>query len=201
MPQLSHQVSQAELVAQQATQAWEDGLCQLGQELQKIRQAKSLSIQELHTLTLVPLYHLQALELGQVEKLPEAVYVRGFVRRIGNALGLDGDHLVATLPPSDPNKGLIPCWAESKPESEFYLRPVHLYVSYAALMAGAVSGLAATSQPVNSEVALNSSQLQPSEVAMATTHDSKVKPTLGLKSNFNGWLVEHGIATPEVMPF
>jgi cytoskeletal protein RodZ len=61
---------------------------QLGEELLRVRQDRGISLYQLHLQTLVPLHHLKALETGQTDKLPEDIYVRGFVRRLGDALGL-----------------------------------------------------------------------------------------------------------------
>jgi cytoskeleton protein RodZ len=124
-------------------------LLQLGQDIQQQRQAKGLSLQELHTQTYVPLHHLKALEEGQLDKLPEDIYIRGFVRQIGNALGMNGVKLAATLPVPEAAKRVVPSWQQKaafKPVAQ--LSPVHLYVGYAALMAGAVGGLTwISSQP------------------------------------------------------
>jgi cytoskeleton protein RodZ len=141
------------IVAEPVTQptSREAILLQLGQDFQQQRQAKGLSLQELHTQTYVPLHHLKALEEGQLDKLPEDIYIRGFVRQIGNALGMNGVKLAATIPIPEAAKRVVPSWQQKaafKPIAQ--LSPVHLYVGYAALMAGAVGGLTwISSQPAD----------------------------------------------------
>jgi cytoskeleton protein RodZ len=126
-------------------------LLQLGQDLKQQRQAKGRSLQELHTQTYVPLHHLKALEEGQLEKLPEDIYLRGFIRQIGNALDMNGVKLAATIPIPESAKRVVSSWQQKtafKPVAQ--LSPVHLYVGYAALMAGAVGGLTwISSQPMD----------------------------------------------------
>ncbi|HIK28426.1 MAG: helix-turn-helix domain-containing protein [Oscillatoriaceae bacterium SKW80] len=125
-------LTQAELAASYAQQR-QECLRQLGVQLRQARLSQSVSLEKLHNFTRVPLHVIEALENGCTERLPEDVYVRGFIRRIGNALGLQGERLAASLP----------ALVESVPKafSGFYLRPIHLYIGYAALMAGAVGGL------------------------------------------------------------
>ncbi|MBD2018814.1 hypothetical protein H6F43_01270, partial [Leptolyngbya sp. FACHB-36] len=48
-------LSKKELAAQAAVQAWQERLQELGQELRRIRQGRSLSLQQLHYRTQIPL--------------------------------------------------------------------------------------------------------------------------------------------------
>jgi cytoskeleton protein RodZ len=121
-------------------------LLQLGQKIKQSREAKGLTLQELHHQTYVPLHHLKSLELGEVDKLPEDIFLRGFVRQIGKAL--ENSSLVDFIPAPEPIKQPAPSWqhkAGFQPMAQ--ISPVHLYVGYAALMAGAVGGLTWISQP------------------------------------------------------
>lgn len=63
--------------------------------LKQARENKSLSIEEVAMATLVPMAALKAIDEGKVEKLPEAIYVQGFIRRYGDAVGLNGKELAA----------------------------------------------------------------------------------------------------------
>ncbi|MGL5084097.1 MAG: helix-turn-helix domain-containing protein [Microcoleaceae cyanobacterium] len=124
-------------------------LRQIGQELQQARQTLSLSLLQLHQRTLIPLSHLQALEMGQLDQLPGDIYVRGFIRRIGNTLGLDGAAMAAILP----EPPLQPSWSKLEPEAGVQLNSMHLYLGYAAVLAGSLGGvawLAQQSVPENS---------------------------------------------------
>src|SRR4028119_2328067 len=134
--------------AAKAVQQREECLRELGRELRKGRQIRSLSLQQLHSQTLVPLHHIEAIENGEIEKLPQDIYVRGFIRRLGDALGLDGSAMANALP--KPAESPIPSMYLSVSDSEsaegFQMRPMHLYIGYTALMAGAVGGLGWLSQ-------------------------------------------------------
>jgi cytoskeletal protein RodZ len=59
--------------------------------LRQAREEKSISIEEIANQTLIRLAFLYALEKGQFEELPEAVYVQGFIRRYADAVNLDGN--------------------------------------------------------------------------------------------------------------
>lgn len=129
-------LTKAELAAQAFAQQRVECLRQLGVEIQQARLAKSLSLRQLHCRTLVPLYQLQALEAGRIDQLPEDIYVRGFIRRIGDALELDGARMAASIPSLDTSKSVVPSWYRPNVRTGFYLEPVHLYLGYATLMAG-----------------------------------------------------------------
>ena len=120
---------------------WEECLRKLGQEFQEVRLSKDISLDQLHHQTLVPLYHLQALEAGDIDKLPEEIYVRGFVRRIGSALGWDGDRLTDALPPLEPMQSATPSWQQPQSSGGLSLGSAHLYLGYIVTIAIAVLGL------------------------------------------------------------
>lgn len=173
-------------------------LLEIGQQIRQARQARFLSLQQLHSQTLVPLPHLEALENGCLEKLPEDIFVRGFIRRLGDALGLDGAALVASIPEPDPIKSVIPSWQRPVSESGFQLRTSHLYVGYAALVAGAVSGLSLmsgqTTPGVNAEPDPN--LISPVSVAQSLQCE-ELNKTPGIKANQKGIAVGSDIAPPE----
>ncbi len=175
-------------------------LQQLGEKLRKARQMRCLSIKQIHKQTFVPLHYLQAMEKGQIEELPEDVYLRGFIFRIGNALGFDGAALAAELPISDPLQGLMPSWYKSNQNFGFSLNPVHLYVGYAALMAGAVSGLSWMSQQPPNPGAKMIPELPEATDAVAHSdqHLGTIK-TPGLKSSTSHIVVGSDMAQPEIM--
>lgn len=112
----------------------------IGQTLREARLTRSISVRQLNATTLVPIYQIQAIEAGEVEKLPEDIYLKGFIRQLGNALGLDGVALAASLP--QPETSVIPSWYRQPPTATMLqLKPVHLYLGYTALMAGAIGGM------------------------------------------------------------
>ncbi|AFY84215.1 helix-turn-helix domain-containing protein [Oscillatoria acuminata] len=130
---------QAQTIAHQ--QQWADRLTQIGQKLQGARCDRGLSILELHKQTLVPSRHIEAIENGYLSKLPEDVYVRSFIHKIGDVLGLDGARLANLLPVPPKQNAPIPSWHRQDFNLDLNVSPLHLYVGYTALMAGAIGGL------------------------------------------------------------
>jgi cytoskeleton protein RodZ len=134
-------ISKAEkeaLLAEENANKWQE-ICQL---LKKERQARALSLYQLHKQTMIPLHHLQALDNGKIESLPAEVYVRGFIRRLADTLGLNGTEIMHSLPSYDPLPTVyaVPGNANINTNVD-KINPIHLYLGYTALMAGAVTGV------------------------------------------------------------
>jgi cytoskeletal protein RodZ len=72
----------------EVTQA--EQLQQIGTMLREEREKLRMPLEEIAVKTYIPLRLLQALEVGQVERLPEPVFIQGFIRRYADAIGLDG---------------------------------------------------------------------------------------------------------------
>jgi len=191
--------------AAKAVQQREECLRELGRELRKGRQIRSLSLQQLHSQTLVPLHHIEAIENGEIEKLPQDIYVRGFIRRLGDALGLDGSAMANALP--KPAESPIPSMYLSVSDSEsaegFQMRPMHLYIGYTALMAGAVGGLGWLSQqPLmpGAQAVPQTPVTPPASVAPAQKSEEKApQPGLKKSSSHEGMIVGADMAPPEVI--
>ncbi|MDJ0733088.1 MAG: helix-turn-helix domain-containing protein [Nostocaceae cyanobacterium] len=122
----------------------------IGQQFKQARESQGISVTKLNADTHVPIHHIQAFEKGNVELLPEDVYLRGFIRTLGNALRLNGNALAASfLPASEPAKTVLPSAYKPQKSNDglrLELSPMHLYVGYTALIAGAVGGLSFVSQ-------------------------------------------------------
>lgn len=73
-------------------------LMQIADYLRKERERKSILLEEIAVKTFIPLRLLQALDDGQIERLPEPVFVQGFIRRYADSLGLEGMALAKTFP-------------------------------------------------------------------------------------------------------
>ena len=191
--------------AAKAVQQREECLRELGRELRKGRQIRSLSLQQLHSQTLVPLHHIEAIENGEIEKLPQDIYVRGFIRRLGDALGLDGSAMANALP--KPAASPIPSMYLSVSDSEsaegFQMRPMHLYIGYTALMAGAVGGLGWLSQQplMPGAQAVPQTPVTPPASVAPTQKSQEKAPQPGLKksSSHPGMIVGADMAPPEVI--
>jgi cytoskeletal protein RodZ len=65
-------------------------LRQIGDYLRQVRETQSVSLEKVAKDTFIPLRLLNALETGEVERLPEPVYIKGFIRRYADVLELDG---------------------------------------------------------------------------------------------------------------
>ncbi len=78
-------------------QAQEEQLKEIVAQLKKVRQEKSIRIEDVAAQTRIRPVLIQALEEERFEELPEAVYVKGFIRHYGDAVGLDGAALSQTF--------------------------------------------------------------------------------------------------------
>jgi len=163
------------------------GLEALGSLLRQTREARGLTLAEVANDTLIRSQYLQALEEADLSKLPEPVYVQGFLKRYANYLGLDGEMLsrqalplLLSKTPPEPS----PRIAVSE-QPAFALRPFHLWAGYVVLVVLAVGGLSAlldgrgnslgnwlASQPGSER-----SQLQP-QAANSSERNPESKPTL-----------------------
>lgn len=196
-------LTKTELEAQKMLQQRDQLLRQVGQELRQAREARSLSTSQLHRQTLVPLHHIEALEAGRLEHLPEDVYIRGFIRRLGQALGLNGIAIASSLPEPDPVKSVVPSWYQSTATTVggFQLSSVHLYLGYTALIAGAVGGLSWMS--TNKSTPGVSIKSEPNKSSQTSTSPkAKLEQTSkpGVKSSAIGMQAGADIAPPEALP-
>ncbi len=140
-------------------------LAEIGAQFKRIREDKELSIPHLTATTLISERYLRAIEAGQIDSLPEPVYVRGFIRKYGDALGIGDLSEDFPLNPTLPEQK----WVGSAAAE---LRPLHLYALYVVVIAGAVSLLATF---LNSPDAnkINDSQTNFSDAAQISSAKSK----------------------------
>nr|WP_153580114.1 MULTISPECIES: RodZ domain-containing protein [Bacillus cereus group] len=77
----------------------------MGQKLKETREAKGLSIDQLHEITKIQKRHLVAIEEGNYDVLPGAFYARAFIKQYADAVGLNGEELLvehqSTIPQSE----------------------------------------------------------------------------------------------------
>ncbi len=192
----------AEQAKQRAAEQRSCTLRQIGQQLQQARALQGLSLSQLHVYTHVQIRYMEALENGNWELLPEEVFVRGYIRVMGNALGLNGTALAASLPAPEPVKSVLPSLYKSQNISGLGLKlhPVHLYVSYTALVAGALSGLSVISQQASSDKLIHSQAVTPSSSPLTESLQDK-KPTTkpGLQFSRPLGTVGRNISPPEAL--
>jgi cytoskeleton protein RodZ len=155
-------------------------LAEIGAQFKRIREDKELSIPHLTATTLISERYLRAIEAGQMDSLPEPVYVRGFIRKYGDALG------VGDLSEDFPLNPVLPeqKWAGSAAAE---LRPLHLYALYVVVIAGAVS-LLATFLNSPSANKINDSQTNFSDAAQISSAKSNkaIEPTEVLLPKIGG---------------
>lgn len=123
------------------TELHREQLVDIGQILRNARSNQGLSYEVMAEKTLIRLRLLEAIETADVNALPEPIYTRGLIRQYARSLGLDGDTLSSQY--------FTP--AQPQPKRSFWrlpitpqLRPLHLYMAYAVLIAIAVGSLSYT---------------------------------------------------------
>lgn len=70
--------------------AQKEQLKAIATRLSQERQKKSMSLEEIAAKTYIPQRLLIALEDANLDRLPEPVFIQGFIRRFADAIGLDG---------------------------------------------------------------------------------------------------------------
>jgi cytoskeletal protein RodZ len=68
-------------------------LATIGQKLRSAREAQGLTLVQVYERTKIPLNHLQSVEQGDSDELPEPVFIFGFIKRYAECIGLDGQVL------------------------------------------------------------------------------------------------------------
>ena len=113
----------------------------VAQQLVQAREAQGISLEEIATKTFIPMRALKALESGETFKLPEPIFVQGFIRRYAKLVGLDGDALAKEIPlntepvavdlikeaPRPPLVDVIRNQLSREPVPDKVMRPVVLY--------------------------------------------------------------------------
>lgn len=112
-------------------------LAEMGSYLRHLREEQALTLEEVAAKTKVQPRLLNAIEEGRLEPLPEPIYIKGFIQRYADALGLNGGEFASVFPTAVgfQNKRSWRSW--STPQ----LKPVHLYLFYIFLVICAVTGL------------------------------------------------------------
>jgi cytoskeletal protein RodZ len=113
-------------------------LKEIGAYLRKRREDKSISIDEIAVHTRIRPAFIQAIEEGNAEVLPEAVFVQGFIRRYCDAIGIDGAALTTNF-----GDVFLPVPTESEPQDVEKKQSLYipLAVPYILLLVAASLGL------------------------------------------------------------
>ena len=203
-PQQPQKISAPKVHPQPSTDR-EQALSKIGQALYKARHQKNISIEQLHQRTCVPSHHIRALEDGIWHNLPEDIYLRGFIRLLGNAVDLNGNELSQPLADQQSNATTgRPTLSRASTKvsgnhQSSHINQTHLYLGYAALMAGATGGLAwMVSQPTSLEGAAIQTPDAPNQLSHLNQHN----PDQGSFKVLATRIFEqiNAIATPETLP-
>jgi cytoskeletal protein RodZ len=173
--------------------AQEQHLKEISTHLRQMRQDKSLSLEEIALQTRIREAFLKALEEERFEDLPEPVFVQGFIRRYGDALGLDGVALASKFGAYFSSSGLS--WESNEWDKKLNIH-IPLYVPYILLLLAASFGLFYILVPKHTGEYLTESQESPvaskpqvtasSTPTPATLVNSSLEVTLQAKSE--SWL-------------
>lgn len=155
---------------------YREQLSELGALLLATRQQQGQALEAMAAKTLIRPSLLAAIEQGDLDSLPEPVYIRGLIRRYGDALLLDGETLASQFftPPRIQHRS----WQQS-PAAQ--LRPLHLYGAYFMILMAAISGLSYVLRQTAPETTmlppLNPLSEEQAEVANPVVDDSSALQT------------------------
>jgi len=110
-------------------------LIEIGAQLKQVRETRQIPLHQITSTTLIAERHLKAIEDGDLEQLPEPIYIQGFIRKYGQALGMEQLAEDFPLDGAHQSKSIL-----AIPKTE--LRPLHLYAIYIGVIGIAVSLLA-----------------------------------------------------------
>lgn len=77
----------------------------IGDKLRQAREAQAITLHDIADKTNISVRFLDALEKGQVEKLPGGIFTRGFVRSYASQVGIDPDDAVRQYVAAHPGIG------------------------------------------------------------------------------------------------
>ncbi|MGB2926348.1 MAG: RodZ domain-containing protein [Limnothrix sp.] len=116
-------------------------LTKIGTDLQQLRLESDLTLATLARRTNIRAMLLHNIEMGQLEQLPEPVYLQGLIRRYADSLGADGQAIAQTFPV----EAVQDSWKLSRWRNfffQFQLRPSHLYFVYILVIVTTIQSLA-----------------------------------------------------------
>jgi cytoskeletal protein RodZ len=124
-------------------------LAQIGTKLRELREYDHLSLDDMSARTQIQPRLIQAIEEGDLEMLPEHIYVKGMVKRYATSLGLDGTLLSQQVPTWEKDAASFEPVSKLQATSFNYparVKPLHAYLGYTLIIVGIG---AATSHAIN----------------------------------------------------
>ncbi len=130
-------------------------LKEIGLQLKTIREEKDISLGKVKEYTMISECYLKAIEEGNINSLPEPIYIQSFIRKYGNVIGIEA------IAEQFPLNNITPksSWVRS---SE--LRPFHLYLIYIVIISASVGALSNLYSPA-SNYSVSDSETQLSDAA------------------------------------
>ncbi|NES66728.1 MAG: helix-turn-helix domain-containing protein [Okeania sp. SIO2D1] len=111
-------------------------LVDIGYKLKRFREKHSICLERVAIVTMIRINLLEAIEEGNLEKLPEPVYIQGLIKRYADAMGLNGEQLANLFPTEKTQETSKQSLLNlSMPQ----LRPHHLYLLYVSIVLLSVS--------------------------------------------------------------
>ncbi|AFY50353.1 hypothetical protein Nos7524_4605 [Nostoc sp. PCC 7524] len=158
-------------------------LTQIGAQLWASRQERGLSLDEMVVHTKIPRRLLQAIEEGNLEDLPEPIYIQGFIRQFADAVGFNGVEFASNFP-IDSQPMNLPQVGTTKPSIN-QLRPLHLYLLYIFLIVCAVSSLSQLLN--NTALKANNNEIKPENLVKKQPNQPKqLTNTLPVSNRLTG---------------
>jgi cytoskeletal protein RodZ len=150
----------------------QERLHKIGAHLQQIRVAKGWSLALSARKTKIRTTILRNIEMGELEGLPEPVYLQGLIRHYAEGLGLNGLAIANSFPIEQfPQHWKLPIWQQWS--CQFQLRPVHLYMVYVFMIVTTVQSLSSVIQTSSTRL---SPELDPA-LQQQSTVSTPVAPT------------------------
>ncbi|MBM3260644.1 MAG: DUF4115 domain-containing protein [Candidatus Sericytochromatia bacterium] len=169
-------------------------LAELGARLREVRDAKGVSLDVLSGQTRIHVRHLRALEEAREDLLPEPFYVKSFVRKVGDALGLDGADLARVYWEHRPAQAVT---APLEPTTIEVVMPWWIWPLMASAVLAAIVGTMAVTRPDGVQTLLGGTGGEPLPATASLAPDASPGPS-GLAATGTVQLASDAVA--EVTP-
>jgi cytoskeleton protein RodZ len=167
-----------------------DQLGKIGAHLKETREQQEKSIEDISLQTYIRPQLIKAIESGNIEDLPQPIFVQGFIRRYADALGLEGLTLSKQFPvhsiPDTPRPNPLPAAKPSMFSSEAMANPVVMAPKPVAQSADrptiiphstrVPAAASRSSEPVPAPVLSSTSATDPSGISPAPSNASMPQP-------------------------
>jgi cytoskeletal protein RodZ len=136
-------------------------LAEMGAQLWASRQERGFSLEEMVVLTKISRRLLQAIEQGNLDDLPEPIYIQGLIRQFADALNFNGAEFASAFPLGSQQ---VSFQSTGKTKSIAQFRPIHLYFLYVFVIVCSVSSLSQLLN--NAALKANNSESKPEQEAI-----------------------------------